>query len=90
MLRLELKDVNETVLFVNPVNGICIHKLFESYIAFDGEKHGIRVEFATCGSCELMHTAVWYPDPESRDAAYEYVLAKINEYLFPQIEEVRL
>lgn len=54
------------------------------------EKSGLRIVFATCGSCELMHTVVWYRDPESRNTAYEYVLAKINEYLFPQIEKVRL
>lgn len=87
MLRLELKDNDDTVLFLNPMNGVQIHK--QMNLSSDVIKRfGIRIVFATCGSCELMHTIVCYPDPGSRDAVYESILAKINEYLFPQIDSV--
>ncbi len=89
MLRLELKDNDDTVLFVNPMNGIEIHKITDRFSVGEQEKFGLRIVFATCGSCELMHTVVWYRNPETRNTAYEYVLAKISEYLFPQIEEVK-
>lgn len=90
MLRLELKDIDDTVLFANPENGIEVHKINDRFYSSEKEKFGIRIILATCGSCELMQTVAWYPDSESRNAAYEYVLSKINEYLFPQIDEVRL
>lgn len=88
MLRLDLKDIDDTVLFANPVNGIEIHKIADRFSVREPEKFGLRLSFATCGSCELMHTVVWYSDSESRDTAYEYVLSKVNEYLFPQIDPV--
>lgn len=90
MLRLELKDNDDTILFVNPQNGIEVRKTADRYSMDEKEKFGLRIVFATCGSCELMHTVVWYRNPETRNTAYEYVLSKINEYLFPQIEKVCL
>lgn len=87
MLRLDLKDNDDTVLFVNPVNGIEIHKITDGFSVGKQEKYGLRLSFATCGSCKLMYTVVWYSDFESRDRAYGYVLTKIDEYLFPpQVE----
>ena len=87
MLRLDLKDADDTVLFVNPVNGIEIRKITDRFSVGEQEKSGLRIVFATCGSCELMTAIAWYGSSESRDTAYKYVLAKINEYLFPQIEK---
>ena len=88
MLRLDLKDSDDTVLFVDPVNGIEIHKIADRLFMDERERYGLRLSFATCGSCELMHTVVWYSDSESRDTAYDYVLAEITTYLFPQIDPV--
>ena len=88
MLRLDLKDNDDTVLFVNPVYGIEIHKITDRFSVGEQEKFGLRLSFATCGSCELMHTVVWYSDSESRNTAYDYVLAEITTYLFPQIDPV--
>lgn len=88
MLRLELKDIDDTVLFVNPQNGIEIRKIADRFFTDEKEKFGIRFAVATCGSCELMQPVCWYRDPESRNTAYEYVLSKVNEYLFPKIDPV--
>lgn len=87
MLRLDLKDNDDTVLFVDPVNGIEIHKIAERLFSVgEQEKYGLRMAFATCASCELMQPVAWYPDPKSRDAAYDYVLTEIAKYLFPPVE----
>ena len=86
MLRLELKDRNDTVLFADPTNGIQIHKVEDSFRLSVHEKrdaYGIRIAFATCTGCELMTTTTWYDGSESRDAVYDSILAKIDEYLFP-------
>ena len=89
MLRLDLKDIDNTVLFVDPMNGIEIRKITDRFFMGEAqEKYGIRMAFATCASCELMQPVAWYPDPESRDRAYGYVLTKIDEYLFPKIDPV--
>lgn len=72
MLRLDLKDAKETVLFIDPMEGVKIHK--------DVTDSGLFIETGD------LVTYVSYKLEKSRDAAYEYVLNKINEYLFPQIE----
>ena len=81
MLRLDLKDDAGTVLFIEPMNGIKVRK----------EKP--KVKEGTCGLCyelcietgsDVCYTT--YDSMEYRDAVYEYVLNKISEYLFPQIE----
>ena len=46
-----------------------------------------EVLFIEVGSFNFCHAE--YDSEESRDAAYEYVLNKINEYLFPQIESYK-
>ena len=77
MLRLDLKDENETVLFIEPFKGVTIHKTVS-------QDNGLYVEY-------FDHIAyVTYDSVESRDAAYEYVLNKINEYIFPQMESCEL
>lgn len=75
MLRLDLKDDKSTVVFINPMNVIKINK--ES-------RYGLRIE-TNSDVCYVDYNSV-----ESRDEAYWYVLNKINEYLFPQIEPDRL
>lgn len=82
MLRLELKDNDDTVLFVNPMNGVEIGR-------FDCD-YGEGIYKLTIGKLGMYITQYVYSSKVDRDAAYEYVLAKINEYLFPQIEEVKI
>ena len=76
MLRLELKDKNETVLFFDPMKDVKVRK----------EESKTEVCYELCiDTCNDVCYAM-YDSKADRDAAYEYVLTKINEYLFPQIE----
>ena len=80
MLRLNLKDLDDTVLFINPMNGVEIGKLYCDY-----SENIYRLTIGKPGT-GMYETQYAYSSKEDRDIAYEYVLAKINEYLFPQIE----
>lgn len=75
MLRLELKDNAETVMFIDPVKGVKIHKAKTEKSYYE-----LCVETSSTICYAIYNTA------EYRDIAYDYVLDKINEYLFPQIE----
>lgn len=80
MLRLELRDSDDTVLFVNPMNGVEIGRFDYEYT--DSEiSHKL-----TIGKPGMYTTQYVYSSKEDRDTAYEYVLAKVNEYLFPQTD----
>lgn len=79
MLRLDLKDSYETVLFIDPMKGVRIKK----------EPSRVKYEVSIEAGNFIVCYAV-YDSEKDRDAAYEYVLTKINEYLFPQIEPVEL
>lgn len=78
MLRLELKDVNETVLFIEPTNDVKIRK--GEAPSKDGPQYELDIE-----TDHSICYASYYLE-EERDDAYEYVLNKIDEYLFPQVE----
>lgn len=75
MLRLDLKDANSTVLFINPMNGAKIRK---------------ESDYELCIETDTVVCYASYNLKEHCDEAYWYVLNKINEYLFPQIEPDRL
>lgn len=75
MLRLDLKDNAETVLFIDPMKDVKIRKA-----ASKGSCYEFTIE--TC--FDVCHA--FYDTETERDNAYERVLNKINEYLFPQIE----
>lgn len=78
MLRLDLKNKNNTVLFVDPINGVKILK------QKDADSYVLLIDTGNI-VCYME-----YDSEELRDEVYEYVLNKINEYLFPQIEVVPL
>ena len=78
MLRLELNDCAETVLYIDPMKGVKIRK----------EKGGSSYELCIETGSTFCHAV--YDSERTCNAAYGYVLAKIDEYLFPQIEGVRL
>ncbi len=78
MLRLEFKDKHETVLLFEPGLGAKIRK----------EESKTRVCYELCIDTNNDVCCVEYDSKVDRDIAYEYVLTKINEYLFPQIEPV--
>lgn len=73
MLRLDMEDTNGTVLFVDPMKGVKILK-----------EYGMNPQIFIEAGYSFSHAV--YDSEENRDAAYERVLNKINEYLFPQIE----
>lgn len=76
MLRLDLNDNAETVLFIDPMKeDIKIRKA-----ASKGSCYEFTIE--TC--FDVCHA--FYDTETGRDDAYERVLNKINEYLFSQIE----
>lgn len=77
MLRLDLNDKNNTVLFVDPINGVKILK----------QKDDNYVLLIDTGNIVCY---IEYDSEELRDEVYEYVLNKINEYLFQQIETTQL
>lgn len=73
MLRLELDDRNETVLFIDPMKEDV--KVRKEHI----EKRSCY-EF-TIETCFDVCHAVYYTEG-SRDAAYKRILNKIDEYLY--------
>jgi hypothetical protein len=81
MLRLNLNDINETVLFVDPMNGVKILK------QKDDSEETTYVLLIDTGDIVCYAE---YNSEDVRDAVYGYVLNKINEYLFPQIEAAQL
>lgn len=77
MLRLDFKDKNETVLFFDPMkDDVKIRKEFA----------GLDLKYELCIDTSSDVCCTVYDSREDRDAAYEYALNKIHEYLFPQIE----
>ena len=82
MLRLDLKDDVKTVLFFDPTMGVRIHK----YDDIVRSKPRYELHINVHNDIAFM----LYDSREDRDAAYEYALNKINEYLFPQIETVEI
>ena len=68
MLRLDLKDKDSTVLFIEPEKGITIRK---------GKSYELWLEVGGWGAC-----CTEYYSEESRNAAYDYAVHKIKEYLF--------
>lgn len=81
MLRLDLKDNDDTVLFVNPMDGVEIGKLDYDPVIY--EKNIYKLTIGKLGMCTTHYV---YSSKEDRDAAYDYVLAEITTYLFPQVE----
>jgi hypothetical protein len=79
MLRLDLKDNNETVLFVDPMNSVKIMK--------QKDTDRIKTTYVLLIDTGNIVCYAEYYSEEHRDEVYEYVLNKINEYLFPQKEE---
>lgn len=77
MLRLELRDTSSTVLFIDPMKGVKIRK-----------EGGGRQSHELCIETGYTFCHAVYDFERDRDTAYEYVLAKINEYLFPQIDPI--
>lgn len=78
MLRLDLKDKDSTVLFIDVMSGVKIYKNLSKLYYTDRYELIIETSSDTC--CAI------YDTKENRDEAYDYVLNKINEYLFPQID----
>ena len=76
MLRLDLKDRNETVLFIDPMKEVKVRKERTEKKSY--YELSIETESGVC-------YAVYYTEAAC-NTAYERVLNKINEYLFPQIE----
>jgi hypothetical protein len=72
MLRLDLNDINETVLFVNPMNGVKILK------QKDDSEETRYVLLIDTGNIVCYNE---YYSEEVRDESYEYALNKINTYL---------
>jgi len=67
MLRLDLKDENETVLFIDPQKGVKIYK--------DKMEEGLFID-----ALDSVSYAT-YESKECRDAAYEHILTAITECL---------
>lgn len=78
MLRLDLKDKDSTVLFIDVMIGVKIYKS-QPKVLYD-DRYGLIIKTSSDVCCAV------YDSEEHRDEAYDYVLNKINEYLFPQIE----
>jgi len=77
MLCLNLKDNNETVLFIDPMKDI---------IKIRKEESKLKVCYEICIDTSSDVCCAEYNSKADRDEAYEYVLNKINECLFSQIE----
>ena len=82
MLRLDFKDDDETVLFFDPIMGVRINK----YDDIVRSKPRYELDINTNHDMFSM----FYDSMGDRDAAYEYTLNKINNYLFPQIETAEI
>lgn len=80
MLRLDLNDKHDTVLFVNPMNGVKINKQKDP----ENSSYVLIIDTGNI-VCYLE-----YDVKEYRDANYGYALNKINEYLSPNVESVPL
>ena len=80
MLRLDLKDRNETVLFIDPTKEVKVRKECTEKKSY--YELSIETESGVC-------YAIYYTEGACIEA-YKYVLNKINEYLFPLIESVEL
>ena len=80
MLRLDLKDKHETVLFIYPTNGVMINKR-------EDLENSCYVLIIDTGNIVCYSE---YDTKEYRDADYEYAINEINEYSFPQVETVPL
>jgi hypothetical protein len=77
MLRLDLKDNHKTVLFIDPMKDI--------NISINNKESCYELHIET--NSDVCFAV--YESEEDRDAAYEYVLNKINEDLFPQKESAQ-
>ena len=81
MIRLDFNDKNETVLFFEPMkDDVKIRK----------EVSKIDVQYELCIDTSSDVCYMVYDSKEDRDAAYEYALNRINDYLFPKFETAEI